>query len=460
MATRASGPELWRFCTVCDPQSERPFSVERAYIKHLSSQRHLRTTSQPLKAFDCPDCSKHFSRESEIHRHLTNGRCSGTPASRLITGPTTTSSKKHTLSISPNEVPWKIYRTAVYGTDATVGSPPLFDSRPIFGHKTDQVVQAHSRTKAQVFANRPLERMAEDVLPPRRTIAQVNKAVSLTALLLHNNRQHATAAALALSPDVSHESIDPDTQTSCLLTHTTEIEPQISGTCDAFCAVRNGPNLVIEDKSDSTPVSSKESDKEVERWLSDAMKSASLKEDDLAHVQVHSVISSTPAESLGSLGSLFLLRTPKVSTPRFSFPSPRFSKTVIRSFARSADMPAPMLTELIGSDHLMSETSPISAAVCPGLSTQGVPIVRPQDVNREPYLSRTSPPKSDSSHGNTGPAPLTAQPYRPFRWSLPTPSLSSRMEVARFPMRDDQLDRSVEYLRAAYSNIPSLRLPG
>jgi hypothetical protein len=250
MATRASGPELWRFCTVCDPQSERPFSVERAYIKHLSSQRHLRTTSQPLKAFDCPDCSKHFSRESEIHRHLTNGRCSGTPASRLITGPTTTSSKKHTLSISPNEVPWKIYRTAVYGTDATVGSPPLFDSRPIFGHKTDQVVQAHSRTKAQVFANRPLERMAEDVLPPRRTIAQVNKAVSLTALLLHNNRQHATAAALALSPDVSHESIDPDTQTSCLLTHTTEIEPQISGTCDAFCAVRNGPNLVIEDKSD------------------------------------------------------------------------------------------------------------------------------------------------------------------------------------------------------------------
>jgi hypothetical protein len=426
MATQTSRPELWKFCTACDPHQERPFSVERAYIKHLSSQRHLRRTNQPLDTFDCPDCGKNFSRESEIHRHLTNGRCSGTPGSRLISRPTTTSSKKHVLSVSPNGAPWKSRRTDAFTMEATVGSPPLFASRPTCRHNADRVIQAHSSLDTKTIVNRPPERLIEDELPPRRTIAQVDRTTSLTTLLLHDRRQHGNVQSLALSPTCPQESTNADTQTLSALTDVGETEPLVFGSHDADDTAREKTTSASEEvKPADKPSASTISDKEVDRWLSDAMKSASLKEDDLAHVQVHSVILSTPAESLGSLGSLFLLRTPKVLTPRFSFPSPRFSKTVIKSFARSADMPAPMLTELIGSDHLMSETSPISAVICPGLPTQGVPIVRPENVNRAPYLSRTSPPKSDSSRENIEPFP--APSYRPFRWSLP----SSLTKVAK-----------------------------
>jgi hypothetical protein len=450
--------EPWRFCTICDPQSERPFSVERAYIKHLSSQRHLRKTSQPLKAFDCPECSKQFSRESEIHRHLTNRRCSGTPGSRLISGPTTTSSKKHVLSVSPNGVPWKSRRTAAYTIDSTVGSPPLFASRPTFRHNVDRVNQAHGRMDTKTIVNRPLERLVEDELPPRRAIARVDRATPLTTLLLHDRRQHGNVQSLALSPTFPHESTNADTQTLFALTDVEETEPLGFGSHDADDATREKKTTAYEEvKFVDKPSASTISDKEVDRWLSDAMKSASLKEDDLSHVQVHSVMSSTPAESLCSLGSLFLLRTPKVLTPRFSFPSPRFSKTVIRSFARSADMPAPMLADLVNSDHLMSETSPLSAVIHPESATQGVPIVRPQDVNREPYLSRTSPPKSDSSHGNTEPERLTAPSHQPFRWSMPNPSFSSHTKVARIPMTDEELHRVVGWTKAA--NGPIVKRP-
>jgi hypothetical protein len=189
MATELSKLEPWRFCTICDPESERSFSVERAYIKHLSSQRHLRKTNRPLDTFECPDCSKHFSRESEIHRHLINGRCSGTPVSRLISRPTTTSSKKHVLSVSPNGVPGKLHRTDMFTMDATVGSPRLFASKATVGHDKVQFMRRHSRTDAQTFVNRPLQRLVEDALPPRRAIIQVHGTTSLTSLLLHTQRQ-------------------------------------------------------------------------------------------------------------------------------------------------------------------------------------------------------------------------------------------------------------------------------
>jgi hypothetical protein len=450
MASQAFRPDPWRFCAVCDPHQELPFGYERTYIKHLSSQRHLRKTGQSLESFPCTNCSKRFSRESEVHRHLTNGRCSGTPSSRLISGPTTTSSKKHALSVSPDGVPWKIHRIAACTMDAIVGAPPLFASRPTFGHNADQTVQTHSRTDAQIAVNGPLERLVEGALPPRRTATQVNNTASLTTLLLHSPRQNGIVPSLTLSPANLHESIVSDTQTSCALTRVNGTEPLGLSAYEAHDAVHNQPNSPPENtRSHDTPLVSMKSDQEVDQWLSDAMESASLKKDDLAHVQVHSVISSTPAVSLSPLGSLFLLGSPKVSTPRWSFPSVHFPTILIRSFARSPDMPAPMLTKLVGDDHLMSETSPISAVICPDRSTQAVTIVRPKNLDLEPYLIRTPPPKS---HGKIEPAP--APSYRPFLWSLPKLSLTLTLTIGT----DDKAAHAMAKRTKAFDTYPPIIL--
>jgi hypothetical protein len=397
MATEISKPELWKFCTACDPHQERPFSVERAYIKHLSSQRHLRKISQPLEAFKCPECGKHFSRQSEVQRHLTNRRCSGTPGSRLITGPTTTSSKKHALSVSPDGVPCKIHRTAACTMDAIVGAPPLFARRPTFGHNADHTVQTHSRTDTPIVVNGPLGRLAENALSPKRTATQVNNTASLTTLLLHYQRQNGMVPSLTLSPAILQESIMSDTQKSCVLTRVNRTEPLGFSAYEGHDAIHNKPTSPPENtKYHDTPSVSIESDKEVDQWLCEAMESASLKRDDLAHVQVQSVISTTPAVNSSSMGSLFLLRSPKVSTPRWSLPSVHFPPFLIRSFARSPDIPAPMLTKLVGDDHLMSETSPVSAVICPERSSTPVSIVRPTDVGRGPHLIRRASQSSDA----------------------------------------------------------------
>jgi hypothetical protein len=398
MATELSKLEPWRFCTICDPESERSFSVERAYIKHLSSQRHLRKTNRPLDTFECPDCSKHFSRESEIHRHLINGRCSGTPVSRLISRPTTTSSKKHVLSVSPNGVPGKLHRTDAFTMDATVGSPRLFASKATVGHDTVQFMRRHSRTDAQTFVNRPLQRLVEDALPPRRAIIQVHGTTSLTSLLLHTQRQTGASIPLALSPVILHESVVSGTPTSCAPTRANGTETLGSSAYEAFDAVRSLPTSSPEDtKPYDMPLASMEPNKDADhiQWLSDAMTSASLKEDDLAHVQVRSVISSTPAASLSSLGSLFLNRSPKVLTPKFSFPGPRFPTILVRSFARSAEMPAPMLTELVGDGHSMAETSRITGSVAYDDPTMEVPVPMHRRTREGfPHLPRTMSPAS------------------------------------------------------------------
>jgi hypothetical protein len=354
MATETSKPEPWRFCTICDLESERPFSVERAYIKHLSSQRHLRRTNQPLKDFRCTICSKQFSRESEVQRHLINGRCSGPPGSRLTTESTTTSSMKHALSISPNGVPWKIHRTAASTIDATVGSPPLPASRFTVGHHPAPVVHAYNGTESQVSADRPLQRLVEDALPSRRTVVQIERADSLMTRLLVTHRQPGTEPSLALPSAITHEIVTSNTQTSHALMD--ENHSKGPGIYDASGSARDrstpAPGEIKPANQSSASINS---DEQVDHWLSDAMKSASLKEDDLAHVTPRSVISSTPAGSLGSLGSLFLLRSPKVLTPMFSFPSLHFSTKVIRPFARSAEMPGPMLAELVDDELLMTE---------------------------------------------------------------------------------------------------------
>jgi hypothetical protein len=361
MATETSKPEPWRFCAICDPESERPFSVERAYIKHLSSQRHLRKTSQPLKAFYCPDCGKHFSRNTEVQRHLINGRCSGPPSSRLITDNTSASTKKHALSVSPNGVPWKINKTAACTTDATVGSPLHLASRVAVDHDTHQ----------------------------------------------------------SPSPVVPHVTISPDIQTSRASTDENESESWIFEAHDAIRDVGKVPTTDPEEVEPSLHYR-----KEIDQWLSDAMMSASLKDNALAHVRIRPVVSSTPGTSLGSLGSLFLLRTPKISTPRFSFPSLPFSTTLVRSFARSAEIPAPMLTTLVGDDQMMAETSLTSAMIGPRCSTQEDFTVRPEDVSQRPRLARTASGVIDHIAASTQSAKqtlVTPSNLHPLFKSCPVP---------------------------------------
>jgi hypothetical protein len=455
MATEGARPEPWRFCTICDPHQASQFSVERAYIKHLSSQRHLRNTNRPLETFACPDCGRSFSRRSEIHRHLINSRCPGPPGSRLITDPTTTPSKKHALSISPNGVPWKIHKIAACPIDAIVGSPPLFASRPAFGQDTDQVAQAQSRTDTQTIVNRPLQRLVEDPLPPRRAIAQVDSATSLTTLLLHDRRQQGNLESMALSPTCPQESTDADTQTSSALTDVDETEVPATGARGAHDSVSKGPTSAPENtRSLDTPFAGMESDKEVDQWLSDAMKSASLKEGGLAHVQVQPVISSTPAANSSSLGSLFLSRTPKVSTPRFSFPSPQFPTILVKSFARSAEIPAPMLTKLVEDGLRFAETSHTSVWKGTESSTQGVSIARPENDDQGSHLTQTASPPSNvdehiaASTRSARPPSSTLSFFRQLVSSAPDLEFQRAREVS-WESRNDTFHHGQRLLRCA-----------
>jgi hypothetical protein len=84
--------QAWRFCDVCDPHKTRPFSAERAYNQHQTSQRHLKRTGQPLQDVSCPKCGKSLSRGSIVLRHLASGQC---PRRKSTPNPISEPSKKH-----------------------------------------------------------------------------------------------------------------------------------------------------------------------------------------------------------------------------------------------------------------------------------------------------------------------------------------------------------------------------
>jgi hypothetical protein len=93
------------------------------------------------------------------------------------------------------------------------------------------------------------------------------------------------------------------------------------------------------------------------QWLSAAMESASLKDDNLAYSQVQGVMSSTPATSMSSWGSLFLKRSPRVAVVGWSHsPLPKVSPHTWSS-VRSAEMPAPMLTGPVDEELRMSRST-------------------------------------------------------------------------------------------------------
>lgn len=112
MANELFEPEqAWRFCDICDPHNTRPFSAERAYNQHQTSQRHLKKTGQPLQDVFCPECGKSLSRGSIVLRHLASGQCPGRKSSPH---PVLEPSKKHALSVSPNGIVRKVQKTAAF----------------------------------------------------------------------------------------------------------------------------------------------------------------------------------------------------------------------------------------------------------------------------------------------------------------------------------------------------------
>lgn len=121
MANEIFDPEeAWQFCNDCDPNHTRPFSAERAYNKHRTSQGHLKVIGQPLRHISCPECGKLFSRESAIQRHLASGQCLGR---RSTLNAIPESSRKHALSVSPNGIVWKIQKSAASDLEAGGTSP-------------------------------------------------------------------------------------------------------------------------------------------------------------------------------------------------------------------------------------------------------------------------------------------------------------------------------------------------
>jgi hypothetical protein len=93
---------------------------------------------------------------------------------------------------------------------------------------------------------------------------------------------------------------------------------------------------------------------ETDQWLSTAMQSASLKENNLAYSQVQGFLSSTPATNISSWSSLFLKRSPRVADLGWSLsPLPKASPFTWSSM-RSAEMPAPMLTGSVDEELRLS----------------------------------------------------------------------------------------------------------
>ena len=345
MANEIFEPEQaqW-FCDDCDPQNTRPFNTERAYIKHQTSQRHLKATGQSIQNVPCPECGKSLSRGSAVQRHLTSGQCPGLRSTLHIIPE---SFRKHALSVSPNGIAWKIQKCAA--SDFSAGGTSLHTSaassvgnfswslhRPVPPHPwSDNVASSSSQP-------------SEDSAGSTGPYDNIDKNL-------------ATSAAKLLGANPVEASVDNQTPQSGVID--THPQDRIDDTNDA-----NNELLVVnEERRPSSPqpnetpittsTSSSNQGEETDQWLSIAMQSASLKDDNLAYPHVQGFRSSTPATSMSSWGSLFLRHSPRIAVLGWSH-SP-LSKASPRSWSsvRSTEMPAPMLTGPVDEELRMSRST-------------------------------------------------------------------------------------------------------
>jgi hypothetical protein len=106
-------------CVACNEHC----GTKRAYDKHQNSNTHRTNVGLPPLEYPCPSCHKTFSRQSEVKRHLANGKCSGRNP-RVNAG--ASNAIKHGLSVSPADVAWKYRRTTSPAGDRF---PGVLDAR-------------------------------------------------------------------------------------------------------------------------------------------------------------------------------------------------------------------------------------------------------------------------------------------------------------------------------------------
>jgi hypothetical protein len=345
MANEIFEPEqAWRFCDVCDPQNTRPFSAERAYIKHQTSQGHLKKTGQPLQDVVCPKCGKSLSQESAVQRHLTSGQC---PRHRPTLPTIPESSRKHALSVSPNGIAWKIQKSAA--SEFSAGGTSLHTSAsPDMGNSSrslHQPIPPHPWSDNVASSSSQLSEYSAGSTDPHDNIDEI-----LTPKLLR-------VTPVEASPD--NQTPEPDL-----------IPPNRQDRTDDTNDSNNELPVVHEERRPSSPqpnetpmmpiatsTSSSNQGEETDQWLSAAMESASLKDDNLAYPQVQGFLSSTPATSMSSWGSLFLTRSPRIAVLGWSLSPLAKASPHNWSSVRSAEMPAPMLTGPVDEELQMSRST-------------------------------------------------------------------------------------------------------
>lgn len=374
MANGIFEPEqAWRFCDVCDPHNTRSFSAERAYNKHQTSQRHLKRTGQPLQDVSCPKCGKSLSRGSIVLRHLASGQC---PGRRPTPNPISEPSKKHALSVSPNGIVRKIQKSTAFDFGNAGASPHASAAR----RKADIVTNSAARIDMRLVAEGHADNICWSVyepIPPHsrsnsRTVSKqvrTDKAspssqsskVSTGSTFDHDNVRDvlpATPIDLLLAALVGASPARQTLGSASVDHHHKEARFDTADEPNSESRTTNEERRPSLSYSDSTPITctaALDKGKGTEdQWLSTAMESASLKDENLAYSQVQGLLSSSPATNMSSWGSLFLKHSPRIAGFGWSLsPLPKVSPPTWSS-VRSAEMPAPMLTGPVDEELRMS----------------------------------------------------------------------------------------------------------
>lgn len=355
MANEIFDPEeAWQFCNDCDPNHTRPFSAERAYNKHRTSQGHLKVIGQPLRHISCPECGKLFSRESAIQRHLASGQCLGR---RSTLNAIPESSRKHALSVSPNGIVWKIQKSAASDLEAG-GTSPHPSVAPSVDHSyrpLHKLISPDLWSGSRTFNDQV---RSHNIASP---LSQPSK-ISTGSTVSHNTNAEIMATSLLSLLHAAPVAAPSHNKTLKSGVH----HPQQDDRTNHVRHANNDSRVTKKKQPTSSPhynntpitsMSPPNGGEETDQWLSTAMESASLKDDNLAYSQVQAFLSSTPATTMSSWSSLFLKRSPCISVLGWSLsPLPKASPLAWPS-VRSIEMPAPMLTGPVDEELRLSRST-------------------------------------------------------------------------------------------------------
>jgi len=400
-----AAPESWQYCDICRTEGTKPFSAKRVLERHMREQ-HSGTTEHL-----CQDCDKPFKQARYLKRHRTTpGQC---PGRKIFSGTTSGSSKKHALSVSPNGIAWKIQKSSA--SDPDLGRELSFTSaaRCRDSVATNSAAENEHRVIVQGSGSVDDFRWSQDnnTLPESRSNSSASSGRAKLEVVFSPSSKSSSGSNVTTSyhDDTHQVPVTPPT----VFMHTASME--------AFSEKRTlEPDLIHHHKEDrieraaytnddssglgeKQPSSFSHADSALVKstapldepnqtsdWLSSAMESASLKDDNLSYPQVKGLLSSTTATGMSSLGSLFLKRSPRNPVLGWSLsPLPKAS-TLACSSVRSAEMPAPMLTGPVdGELHMSRSANPQSTS-----KWIPIPVTRCRDGNEEMMhdMSRNIPP--------------------------------------------------------------------